>query len=129
MPVDQVPVDPLAAPGFAKRLFGWQLALAALGGAGWMLMRGSSFALSFLFGAVAAAASFWLLYRAIATAGTGRTPTWAAVLGVFRLLLIGGAISVTLRTYELQSGAAASGILVVVASILLEVVREHFHGT
>ena len=72
--------------------------------------------------------SFWLLHRLVFAAGTDGPVGIGAILGVFRLLLIGGAISVIITTYELHRNAAASGILVVVVSILLEVIREHLHG-
>jgi ATP synthase I chain len=115
--------------GFGRRLLVWQAALAASGMAAWMVARGTSFALSFLVGALMSSSSFWLLHRLVFSGGTGQKPGGAAVLGAFRLLLIGGAISVIITSYGLHRNAAGSGILVVVVSILLELVREHLHGT
>jgi ATP synthase I chain len=114
---------------FGRRLLWWQIGLSALGICVWAAARGISFALSFLVGAMMAAVSFWLLHRLVFASGAGQTPTAAVILGAFRLLLIGGAISVIITTYELHRNAAASGILVVVVSIVLELVREHIHGT
>ena len=116
-------------PGFSRRLLIWQLVLSILGFAGWTAARSTSFAVSFLIGAGMSSASFWLLHRLVFRAGTDRPVGIGAVLAVFRLLLIGGAISVIITTYGLHRNAAGSGILVVIVSILLELVREHLHGT
>ena len=115
---------------FAVRLLYWQAGLTLAGLAGWALARGTNFAFSFLVGALAAAASFWLLHRMTFSVGPGSAkPTWTAFFGIFRLLLIGATISAILTTYELKVIAAGTGILVVVVSLLLELLRGLFHGT
>jgi ATP synthase I chain len=114
---------------FGRYVFAWQAGLAGVGAVAWLLLRGSSFAISFLLGAAGACGSFWLLHRAVLSLTPGEKPGWAAVAATFRLVLTGAFFFAILRSYELQRGAAATGILVVVTSILLEVIREHLHGT
>jgi hypothetical protein len=111
---------------FYRRLLIWQAILTVLGLTGWMLARGSIFALSFLTGAIASGFSFWLLHRFSLAVSGEKVSHWSIVTASLRLLVIGIAISAILTTYQLQPGAAASGILIVVASILIETVREAF---
>jgi hypothetical protein len=111
---------------FYRRLLIWQAVLTVLGLTGWMLARGSIFALSFLTGAAASGFSFWLLHRITLAVSGEKVPRWSMVTASLRLLVIGIAISAILTAYQLQPGAAASGILIVVASIVIETVREVF---
>lgn len=114
---------------FSKGVMRWQIALTVVGTAAWLTARGSVFAVSFLTGAGAALLSFWLLHRVVSKANKPRSATWSMLAAAFRLLLIAGLISATIRTYELQAVPASTGILVVVASILLEAVRQKLNGT
>jgi hypothetical protein len=109
---------------YYRRLLIWQALLTIAGLAGWMLARGSVFALSFLTGAIASGFSFWLLHRITLAVSGAKVSAWSMVTGALRLLLIGVALSAILTAYQLQAGAAASGILIVVGSILIETVRE-----
>jgi hypothetical protein len=109
---------------YYRRLLIWQAILTAVGLSGWMLARGSIFALSFLVGALASGLSFWLLHRITMAVSGAKVSPWSMVTAALRLLIIGVAISAILTTYKLQAGAAATGILIVVASILIETVRE-----
>src|SRR5215813_5157361 len=117
------------SPDFMSRLVRWQVGLTLAGAVAWALTRGAGFALSFLVGALAAGTSFWLLHRVATNVSKPKPPVVSAIFAVFRLLLIGGVISAILTTYKLQTGAMATGILVVVVSILLEAVRNNFNGT
>jgi hypothetical protein len=107
-----------------RRLVLWQALLVAAGLAAWYFTRGQTFAVSFLVGALASEASFWLIHKLAHALGGAHVSAFAAVMGTLRLLLIGGAMFVILRTYDLQVGAVATGISVVVVSILLEAIRE-----
>ena len=111
--------------GTIRRVLVWHAVLGAAGLLGWLWHGGRVAALSFLVGALAASASFWLLIRFVNALGgdTGRPAT--VIASALRVLLIGGALFVIMHYYNLQTNALATGVGITVVAITIEAIREY----
>jgi len=106
----------------------WQAVLGAAGLIAWWFAEGIPQAASFAAGAISSAASFWLLDRFTGAVTGKSTSATGLVMAVFRLLVIGGALFVIMRSYSLQAVPAACGIAVTIVAITIEAVREIFYA-
>jgi len=106
----------------------WKALLAAAGVILWWLLVDSRHALGFAAGALASAASFYLLRQASNIAAGDKVSASKIGLAALRILIIGTLLFVIIRDYGLPPKAIATGLLVTVVSITIEVIREHFHA-
>ncbi|MEZ5401051.1 MAG: ATP synthase subunit I [Bryobacteraceae bacterium] len=109
------------------RVMRWQLSLAAAGAPAWWAARDGLHALAFAVGAAAAITSFWMLERLTAAMGGPTSGAGLAASGL-RLVLIGGALFVIITNYKLPVVPLGSGVLVTVAAITIEGIRELFYA-
>jgi ATP synthase I chain len=106
--------------GVVSRIRRWQILFAAIGFPAWWLFGGQREALSFAVGAIASIASFGMLDRLTAAVGGGPVSGSGLALSAMRILLIGGALFVIMKTYSLHPLAAGTGLLTTVAAIMIE---------
>lgn len=111
-----------------RRIALLMITLAAAGTLAWLAFRGGRAALSFLTGAAVSGVSFWWLQHMVAglekAVRDGKTPGGKAALHALRIFLLGGSLYVILKLYEVHVPALVTGLLVTVAAITLEAVRE-----
>ncbi len=112
--MDQDPNDK-----FLRNVTRWQAGLAA---------KGPPAAASFAVGALASSASFWLLAKFTSALSPNPAGPLTLLLSALRILLIGVALFAIIQNYELQSTPAVTGILIVVAAITIEVLRNSFYA-
>src|SRR5690349_5226141 len=100
------------------------VALAAIGSAALLILKGPPFGIGFLFGSAVSLASFHYTHRfvmAIGAPGSPKPRTWKNVLFGSRYLLIGGVAYVTISIFGLNILAALCGLLIAAAAASLEI--------
>lgn len=115
-----------------KRVWTGVAALFAAGLAAWLVARGVRGGVSFAAGAAISALSLWGLSRMTAivqeAATSGRPPGARTAVHAFRIFLLGGAVYVILRVYEVIIPALVTGLLVAVTAITLEALYEFLYA-
>lgn len=106
----------------------WKAGLTVLGLILWWVLADSRHALGFAAGALASAASFYLLRQASNITAGDKISAAKIGLAAMRVLIIGTLLFVIIRDYGLPPKAIATGLLVTVVSITIEVIREHFYA-
>ncbi|MCC7236665.1 MAG: ATP synthase subunit I [Bryobacterales bacterium] len=113
---------------FVSNVARWKLGLAAAGALAWLLAAGRLHALAFCAGALASAASFWFLTQLVKNVGSEKANPARAALGAIRLAVIGCLLFVIMENYRLPQPPLVTGLLVALAAISIEVIREHFYA-
>ena len=113
---------------FLANVVRWKVGLALAGAGGWWLYGGRLYAMAFCVGALASAASFWFLKGLVSALGTEKPGVGAALGGTIRLVVIGYLLFVIIENYRLPLPALVTGLLVAIAAISIEVIREHFYA-
>jgi len=113
---------------FVANVTRWKIALAVVGALAWWLAAGKLHAMAFCAGALASAASFWFLSQLVRAVGGGKVSPVKSVGGAVRLAIIGYLLFVTIENYRLPQPALVTGLLVAIAAISIEVIREHFYA-
>ena len=113
---------------FLGNVVRWKLGLALAGSAGWWAYGGKLYALAFCAGALASAASFWFLKGLVTALGTEKPGAGVAWGGPLRLVVIGYLLFVIIENYRLPLPALVTGLLVAIAAISIDVIREHFYA-
>ena len=113
---------------FVSNVARWKLGLAAAGSLAWLLAAGRLHALAFCAGALASAASFWFLTQLVKNVGSEKANPARAALGAIRLAVIGYLLFVIMENYRLPQPPLVTGLLVALAAISIEVIREHFYA-
>ncbi|MEP7367471.1 MAG: ATP synthase subunit I [Acidobacteriota bacterium] len=113
---------------FLSNVTRWKIGLALLGAGGWWLYGGKMYAMGFCVGALASAASFWFLTQLVKAVGKEEISKTRSVMGTLRLVVIGYLLFVTMENYRLPMPALVTGLLVAIAAISIEVIREHFYA-
>jgi hypothetical protein len=108
---------------FIRRVSWIILALALTGSAAIALVKGPSLGLAFLVGAMVSYASFWG-WRQVVDAVTPAPQKRSSFPFVLRILLLFVLAYAIIRFLGLNVAAAASGLLVSAAAVLLELVFE-----
>jgi len=99
------------------------LALGILGAAALIATRGFRFGLGFLVGAAFSYLSFWRWQQVLKAIGPGYKPqsSWRLML---RILLLVAVAYVIIKFLELSIAAAAMGLLVAAAAVIVEIIYE-----
>lgn len=113
---------------FLANVMRWKVGLALVGAGAWWAYGGKPYAMAFCVGALASAASFWFLKMMVTTLGAEKPGPGAAIGGTIRLALIGYVLFVIIENYRLPLPALVTGLLVAIAAISIEVIREHFYA-
>lgn len=113
---------------FLANVVRWKVGLALLGAGAWWAYGGKIYAMAFCAGALASAASFWFLKALVTALGTEKPGAGAALGGTLRLAVIGYVLFVIIENYRLPLPALVTGLLVAIAAISIEVIREHFYA-
>lgn len=113
---------------FVSNVTRWKIGLAVAGALGWYLAAGKNHAIAFCAGALASAASFWFLSQLVKAVGSEKVSIARSTAGVLRLAIIGYLLFVTMENYRLPLPALVTGLLVAIAAISIEVIREHFYA-
>ncbi len=117
------PADQAFYDRFIRRVSRIILALALTGSAAMALVKGARFGLAFLVGAMVSYASFWG-WRQVVDAVTPAPRKRSSFPFVIRILLLFVLAYAIIRFLGLNVAAAASGLLVSAAAVLLELVFE-----
>jgi hypothetical protein len=113
---------------FVANVTRWKIGLALVGALAWWLAAGKLHAMAFCAGALASAASFWFLSQLVRAVGGEKVSPVKSAGGAVRLAIIGYLLFVTIENYRLPQPALVTGLLVAIAAISIEVVREHFYA-
>ncbi len=113
---------------FFANVMRWKVGLALAGAGAWWAYGGKMYAMAFCVGALASAASFWFLKGLVTALGTEKPGAWVGVGGTIRLAVIGYVLFVIIENYRLPLPALVTGLLVAIAAISIEVIREHFYA-
>ena len=108
---------------FIRRVSWFILALALLGSVGLAITRGTRIGFAFLIGSTVSYASFWG-WRHVVDAITPVPKKRSSVPFILRLLAIFVVAYAIIRLLGLNVAAAASGLLVSAAAVLLELIFE-----
>jgi hypothetical protein len=108
---------------FIRRVTWIILALAVLGSAVLSIVKGIRVGLAFLIGATVSYGSFWG-WRQLVDALTPEPKKRSSFSFALRILLLVGLAYVIIRFLGLNVAAAASGLLVSAAAVLLELIYE-----
>ena len=109
-------------------MFRWKIGLVVLGTAGWFAFGGRMHAAAFCAGAVASAGSFWFLSQMVKAIGGEKVSPLRSTTGALRLAIIGYLLFVIMENYRLPLPALVTGLLVAIAAISIEVIRQHFYA-
>lgn len=113
---------------FTANVTRWKLGLAVAGALVWLVAAGTLHALAFCAGAAASGASFWFLTQMVKGVGNEKAHPARAALGAVRLAVIGYLLFVIMENYRLPQPPLVTGLLVALAAISIEVIREHFYA-
>ena len=113
---------------FVSNVTRWKIALAVFGALAWWLAAGKLHAMAFCAGAMASAASFWFLSHMVRAVGSEKVSPAKSIGGALRLAIIGYLLFVTIENYRLPQPALVTGLLVAIAAISIEVIRQHFYA-
>jgi hypothetical protein len=108
---------------FIRRVTWMILALAVMGSAALAVVKGIRIGLAFLIGATVSYGSFWG-WRQLVDALTPEPKRRSSFSFALRILLLVGLAYVIIRFLGLNVAAAASGLLVSAAAVLLELIYE-----
>lgn len=113
---------------FSHRVAWLILILGLIGAAYLAARRGLQTGASFLIGAAVSYLSFWRWQRLVDAIGPGHKPRsrWSFVIGLIALVALAWVIIKFLR---LNIAAAASGLLVSAAAVILEIIYELIYAS
>ena len=114
-------------PAAMRRIYRILAVVSVAGVIGAILLRGVSHGVGFAIGAAASAISFRFMHRAVDALGMqeGKRPSMlAAWLFGFRYLVFGAIAYVIVKYFSISAVAVVTGLLVVVAAVLVEIIFE-----
>lgn len=115
----------------ARRIYRWMLLVAVAGSAGLLITNGWRWAVGFLCGAAGSALLFWWFHRIVgALAPDVELPSQPrlAWLGALRYAVIGAVAYGVVKMIQVEPAAIATGLLVMLAAILMEVLFQIAYG-
>ena len=114
-------------PAAMRRIYRILAVVSVAGILGAIFLRGVSHGIGFAIGAAASAVSFRFMHRAVDMLGRqdGKRPRMlAAWLFGFRYLIFGVMGYVIVKYFSISAVAVVTGLLVVVAAVLVEIIFE-----